>query len=104
MEEIYELEDIISRLDDEDRYFIDFLNAKGLKAGILRLHPGEKDTQEPHQVDEVYYVIEGRGFIEINGKNHTIKQGTSVFIPAKSKHRFHGNVQDLVVFYALASH
>jgi len=30
------------------------------------------DTQEPHSVDEVYYVIEGSGFIRLNGKDHEI--------------------------------
>jgi mannose-6-phosphate isomerase-like protein (cupin superfamily) len=27
-------------------------------------------------VDEVYYVIEGNGFIKLNGKDHEIRQGT----------------------------
>jgi mannose-6-phosphate isomerase-like protein (cupin superfamily) len=50
---------------------------------------------------EVYYVIEGNGFIKINGKDHSIKQGTSILVPAKTEHKFHGNKQDLVIFYVL---
>jgi mannose-6-phosphate isomerase-like protein (cupin superfamily) len=62
------------------------------------LHPGENDTQGLHSVDEVYCVIEGNGFIKLDGKDH---QGTSIFVHAKAEHRFHGNKQDLVIFYAL---
>jgi mannose-6-phosphate isomerase-like protein (cupin superfamily) len=49
---------------------------------------------------QVYYVIEGNGFIKL-GKDHAVRQGTSIFVPAKADHRFHGNKQDLVIFYAL---
>jgi mannose-6-phosphate isomerase-like protein (cupin superfamily) len=49
----------------------------------------------------VYYVIEGSEFIKLYGRDHEIRQGTSIFVPAKADHRFHGNKQDLVIFYAL---
>ncbi|MGA8081406.1 MAG: cupin domain-containing protein [Candidatus Nitrosopolaris sp.] len=52
----------------------------GIQAGIIRLHARENDTQEPHSVDEVYYVIEGNGFIRLNGKDHEIRQGTYIFV------------------------
>jgi glyoxylate utilization-related uncharacterized protein len=61
----------------------------------------KKDTQEPHSVDEVYYVIEGSDFIKLSGKDHEFRPGTCIFIPAKADHRFHRNTQDLVIFYAL---
>jgi glyoxylate utilization-related uncharacterized protein len=28
-------------------------------------------------------VIEGNGFIKLDGKDHEIRQGTSIFVPAK---------------------
>jgi mannose-6-phosphate isomerase-like protein (cupin superfamily) len=98
---VFELNKLFSELEDQGGYFIDFISTKGIQAGIIRLHPGENDTQEPHPVDEVYYVIEGNGFIKLNGKDHEIRQGTSIFVPAKADHKFHGNKQDLLIFYAL---
>lgn len=79
----------------------EFIATGGIQAGIIRLHPGDNDTQEPHSVDEVYYVIEGKGFIKLNGKNQAIQDGTSIFVRAGTEHRFFGNIQDLVIFYAL---
>ena len=97
-----ELKDLLSELEERSgAYFVDFITTKGIQAGIIRLHPGEIDTQEPHSADEVYYVIEGNGFINLSHKNHPIKQGTSIFVPAGSEHRFHGNTGDLLIFYAL---
>jgi mannose-6-phosphate isomerase-like protein (cupin superfamily) len=98
---LFELNKLFSELEDQGGYFIGFISTRGIQSGIIRLHRGENDTQEPHSVDEVYYVIEGNGFIKLNGKDHEIRQGTSIFVPAKADHRFHGNKEDLVVFYAL---
>jgi quercetin dioxygenase-like cupin family protein len=41
--------------------------------------------------------------INLDGKNYAIKQGTSIFVAAGTEHRFHGNAEDLVVFYVLGS-
>ena len=101
MKELYELKDLLSELEDRGGYFREFIATRGIHVGIIRLHPGDNDTQEPHSVDEVYYVIEGKGFIKLNGKNQAIKDGTSIFVRAGTEHRFFGNIQDLVIFYAL---
>jgi mannose-6-phosphate isomerase-like protein (cupin superfamily) len=99
MEELFGLDEIVSRIDIQENYFISFLNTKGIEAGILKLHPRQKDTQVPHSIDEVYFVIEGNGFIEINNSTYKVKKGTIIFVPAESKHRFYGNDRDLVVLY-----
>jgi mannose-6-phosphate isomerase-like protein (cupin superfamily) len=101
MKNPFELTDLLSELEKGSGYFIDFVTTKGIQAGIMRLHSDENDTQEPHSVDEVYYVIEGNGFIKLSDKNHPIKQGTSIFVPAGTEHRFYGNTRALLIFYAL---
>lgn len=101
LKEVYELKDLLSELEDRGGYFREFIATRGIHVGIIRLHPGDNDTQEPHSVDEVYYVIEGKGFIKLNGKNQAIKDGTSIFVRAGTENRFFGNIQDLVIFYAL---
>ena len=57
---IIRLEKVIADLDaTTNEYFLNVFKSKGLEVGILRLRKGETDTQEPHSVDEVYFVIEG---------------------------------------------
>jgi mannose-6-phosphate isomerase-like protein (cupin superfamily) len=94
----YELENILSTLDN-DGYFVDFLNTRSLEAGIIRLRVDQRDTQTSHPVDELYYVIEGEGYVRINGINHRVRKGTILFVPANSEHNFHGNQVDLIVIY-----
>jgi mannose-6-phosphate isomerase-like protein (cupin superfamily) len=101
-EKAFELQDLITRLEKEGGYFLDFLKVRDLEAGIIVLHPGEKDTQEPHSADELYYVIEGSGFIELGKRKWPVKKGSIVFVPAKIQHRFYGNKEDLVVLYMFA--
>ena len=97
----YELENILSTLDNDD-YFVDFLNTRSLEAGIIRLRVKQSDTQTSHPTDELYYVIDGEGYLRINGKNHMVHKGTVIFVPANSEHNFHGNQADLIVLYIFA--
>jgi len=101
-EKILELQDLLSRLQKEDGYFLDFLKIRNLEAGIILLHPGEKDTQEPHSADELYYVIDGSGSMELGKTRRSVKKGSIIFVPAGMRHKFYGNKQDLVILYMFA--
>jgi mannose-6-phosphate isomerase-like protein (cupin superfamily) len=101
-EKIFELGDLVARLEKEGGYFLDFLKVRDLEAGIIVLHPGEEDTQEPHSADELYYVIEGSGFLELGKDKRPVKKGSIVFVPAGMHHKFYGNSEDLVVLYVFA--
>jgi mannose-6-phosphate isomerase-like protein (cupin superfamily) len=100
MKHIYQLNDILSALN-HNGYFRDIINTEDIQAGILRLQDNDVDTQEPHPVDEVYFVIRGDGMIKINGKNYPINEGASIYVPAGTEHQFQKRSEDLVVFYAL---
>ena len=101
-EKTFELHDLVSQLEKESGYFLDFLKVRNLEAGIIVLHAGEKDTQEPHSADELYYVIEGDGFIELGRAKQPVKKGSIVFVPAGMRHKFYGKKQDLVILYMFA--
>lgn len=101
-ERIFELQDLVARLEKEGGYFLDFLKVRDLEAGVIVLHPGEEDTQEPHSADELYYIIEGSGFIKLGKSKKPVKKGSIIFVPAKMHHRFYGNREDLVVLYMFA--
>lgn len=80
-------------------YFHTFINKENLAAGILRLEPGEEDTQVPHDSDEIYYIIRGDGFLNISRKDYSISEGMSYFVAKNLEHKFHGNKKELVVLY-----
>jgi mannose-6-phosphate isomerase-like protein (cupin superfamily) len=99
---LFELEDLARRLEREGGYFLDFLKVRNLEAGIIILRPDKEDTQEPHSEDELYYVIDGSGWMELGKKKLQVKKGSIIFVPAGMPHKFYGNTNDLVVLYVFA--
>ena len=72
----------------------------GLELGVYVLVAPEPDRQQPHEDDEVYVVLEGRGTLEIEGQTVELKEGQAAFVPAGAEHRFVGYEQlsVLVIF------
>jgi mannose-6-phosphate isomerase-like protein (cupin superfamily) len=97
------LDELIADLDNTDNYFLNVFSNKGVDLGILRLRKGETDTQLPHTVDEVYFIVEGSGFIEIEGKLKPIKKADFIFVSANIQHRFIVDDEDLIVIYFFPS-
>ena len=98
-EKIIDIRSLIAKMDLDGSGFLSFFELEHLQVGILRLKPGEKDTQEPHSVDEAYLVLEGDGFIEIGKKKYPIKENLFIFVPANTGHRFLGNTKEILVVY-----
>jgi mannose-6-phosphate isomerase-like protein (cupin superfamily) len=96
---IISIEKVITDLDATREYFLNVFKRKGLDLGILRLRKGETDTQEPHSVDEVYFVVEGSGHIEIEHKMKPVNRADFIFVPANAHHRFVVGNKDLIVIY-----
>ncbi|MDN5867922.1 MAG: cupin domain-containing protein [Candidatus Nitrosocosmicus sp.] len=98
---IIDANSVLSKLDkmDVNSYFLNFMSNKSFEVGIIRLSPNQTDTQGTHSVDELYFVIEGEGYINIQEKDHPIKKGSCIFVRSNSKHHFHGNKEQLVVLY-----
>lgn len=72
----------------------------GLELGVYVLVAPEPDRQQPHDDDEVYVVLEGRGTLEVEGVETALEEGHGVFVPAGADHRFTGYEQlsVLVIF------
>jgi mannose-6-phosphate isomerase-like protein (cupin superfamily) len=65
----------------------------GLEIGVYVLVAPEPDRQAPHDCDEVYVVMEGRGMLEVEGEKVELREGHAVFVPAGAEHRFVGYEQ-----------
>ena len=84
--------------------YLEFLRVPALSLGLYALPAGGVDPQKPHTEDEVYYVVEGRGFIRVGDEDRPVEPGTVVFVAANVEHRFHTISEDLkiLVFFAPA--
>ena len=95
----YNVAEYIEKIKKSDEYFHTFINKQSLAAGVLVLQPGEEDTQEPHESDEVYFIIKGDGFLKINNKDYPVEQNKMYFVAKNIEHFFYGNKKELVVLY-----
>lgn len=60
----------------------------------------EPDRQQPHEDDELYVVLEGRGVLNVEGQAFPLTEGDAVFVPAGAEHQLTGyeGLSVLVVF------
>jgi len=95
----FDLSTYLDKIKKSDNYFHTFINRDSLAAGVLVLQPGEQDTQEPHQSDEIYFIISGDGFLKIKNKDYKISKDKLFFVAKNVEHFFHGNTTELKVLY-----
>lgn len=95
----YDVSKYIEKIKNSRDYFHTFINTQNLAAGVLVLQPGEEDTQEPHESDEVYFVIKGDGFLKIKDKDYPVEPSKMYFVAKNIDHFFYGNKKELVVLY-----
>ncbi len=95
----FDLVTYLGKIKKSSSYFYTFINRDSLAAGVLVLKPGEEDTQEPHETDEVYYVISGDGFLKIKDKDYKVSKDKVFFVAKDIEHHFHGNKKELKVLY-----
>src|SRR3954462_14641465 len=75
-------------------------SSPGLEIGVYVLVAPEPDRQSPHDDDEVYVVLEGRGVLEVEGEQIALTEGQAAFVPAGAEHRFvaYESLSVLVIF------
>ncbi len=98
--QIFDIDTFLSNFP-KSRYFIEVMNTPTMEVGIINLKKDQKDTQQPHTSDEIYYVISGRGTIEIDGIINEVNPGKIIYIPKKIHHSFHAISNELIVLYIL---
>lgn len=99
----FDLQDVDQRRREEGGdIWHEFLKVPALRTGLYVLPAGSADPQTPHQEDEVYHVIRGRGRFVADGNDMAVGPGTVLYVAAHVEHRFHSIAEDLeiLVFFA----
>jgi mannose-6-phosphate isomerase-like protein (cupin superfamily) len=96
----FELADLVARRRDSGKPYLEFITVPDLSVGLYVLAAGEPDLQQPHDEDEVYYVISGAGQITVGDDVQDVRPGSVVFVAATVPHRFHDITEDLTLFVA----
>lgn len=100
----FELSDLFAEHRAGGKLYYEFLRVPSLSVGLYLLPAGGVDPQQPHNEDEVYYVVSGRAQFTCEGVQIPVSAGTTIYVAAGDDHRFHDIEEDLsiVVFFAPA--
>ena len=73
-----------------------------LYAGLYEILAGGENGQSPHDFDEVYRVMEGRGTFLVEGDKTEVGPGSVIYVAKGKDHRFVDITEDLsvLVFFA----
>jgi mannose-6-phosphate isomerase-like protein (cupin superfamily) len=82
----------------------EFLRVPDLSVGLYVIPAGDADPQSPHQEDEVYYVVSGRGKLTAGQQEFDAAAGSILFVAKQIPHKFHAVTEELrvLVFFAPA--
>ena len=106
MTHFFHIDDLTRQRAEEGKLYLEFLRVPAMSAGVYVLPAGGTDPQEPHQEDEMYYVVRGRARMKIGSEDTDVSAGSVIFVEAEVEHRFYDIQEELevVVFFAPAEH
>lgn len=84
----FDVDGVKRQLADAGGGYMIVHESPGLELGVYMLVAPEPDRQQPHEDDEVYVVLEGRGLLDIEDETVELREGHAVFVPAGAEHRF----------------
>ena len=98
----FALEDVVAEHAKLGERYHEFFMASRLSLGLYVLKAGEPDPQQPHTEDEVYYVIQGQGMIQVECEDRPVKAVSIVYGCEAVEHRFHSITEDLQILVMFA--
>ena len=60
--------------------------SKSLILGIVEVDPGAHSPMHRHNCEEVYYVLQGRGYIESDGERYDFEAGDAIYNHENTMH------------------
>lgn len=94
------VQEALDLLTSSGQPFLELFKHGSLSVEIYK--PEEEDLQQPHDKDEIYIVLSGRGEFFNGGLVTQFEAGDFLFVPAGIEHRFLNFTEDFftwVIFY-----
>jgi len=98
----FDLAEIAARRASTGEAWLEFFRVETLRTGLYVLPAGGTDDQTPHVEDEIYYVLDGRAVLDVDGEANPVGPGSVVYVRAGVPHRFCEISEELsvLVFFA----
>ena len=94
---VFQLSDLLAQTEPGRVRFHEFLRTPSLSCSVYHVPAGSKEMQSAHEEDELYFVLEGRGHLRVEGDDHVVQKGTLMYVRAACDHTFFDIEEDLTV-------
>lgn len=98
----FEHDDLQRMRAEGGKPYLEFLRSETFEVGLYELAAGAEDMQKPHDEDEVYVVVAGRGRFAVDGDDVAVGPGSILFVEKHAVHRFHSIEEDLSIVVAFS--
>lgn len=95
--QVFQLEDLLARVDRQGVSLKEFLRTPSLSCSIYHLPAGSRDMASAHEEDELYLVLEGLARLRVGATEHLVQKGTLMYVHAACDHAFFDIEDDLTV-------
>ncbi|MEF8775591.1 MAG: cupin domain-containing protein [Haloarculaceae archaeon] len=79
-------EEVITALEEEDAQFAEVLGTESVTIEIGKYPTAS--PKNPHNEDEVYYIVSGSGMIRVGDETYNVETGDVVFVEQGFEHDF----------------
>jgi mannose-6-phosphate isomerase-like protein (cupin superfamily) len=98
----YHLESLLQVQAASGKAYHEFLRVPDMSAGLYVLPAGATDPQQPHNEDEMYCVLRGKGQFFCDGQEIAVSAGSILYVPKHVEHRFHSIEEELAILVIFA--
>jgi len=75
---------------------------KTLVLGVVEVEPGNSTPLHKHNCEEVYFILSGRGIVEVGNEKFEVSEGDSVYIKENTPHKVHNIGNTKLSYVAVA--
>jgi mannose-6-phosphate isomerase-like protein (cupin superfamily) len=98
----FNIEELSAENAKTDLPYLEFMRVESMNAYIYELPASAIDEQEPHDQDEIYYVVKGRSDFTVNDETVAIKPGDILYVQKFATHTFNNITEDLSLLVVFA--
>ncbi len=89
--------------NDQGVNYKECLRAPSMHCGVYSLPAGSTDMQTPHDEDELYFVLKGRGQLRVGEQTRQVEPGMLLYVQASQDHSFFEIEEDMQLLVMFAT-
>lgn len=98
----YSIDELAEENSKTDLPYLNFMRVESMSTYLYELPAGATDMQNPHDQDEIYYVVRGRATAVVEDTTTPVAPGDILFVKKNAVHKFIDITEDLQLLVVFA--